>query len=642
MYLQWTDWAILAALLLLLFLSGHLCKKYIRGVSDYLVAGRSVGRYLGLGSDSMQGMGAVTILAFWQMNYKAGFAAQWWYLLTPVAGILIAITGFAICRFRETRAMTLGQLIEMRHGKRTRVFFGALVYVAGVLNMGIFPAVGAGFFCYYCGFPPEIQIGGGVSVPTVLPIMLVLVGSAVIICFWGGQVTLVVTDFLQSLFVNIMLIGIMVILFRMFSWQHVAEAFQSAPDGDSLLHPFRATGPGEFGKWFFFIHVYYWMVYSIISWSPNTMLVGSARSAHEARMMRVMLHGRNLAMMGLALFALPIAAFVLLHHPDFAPQAEQVHATTASIPNEQVRSQMITPAALIHILPLGMLGAFAGVVMFAFITTHDSYLLAWGGILIQDVIIPLRGKPLSPKQHMMWIRVSVLLVAVFIVVFSLLFRQVDNIFMFMDISASVYTGAAGVVLIGALYWRRGTTTAAWVTMTVGASLSLAGFVCRSANPEFLDGRIMAFWISIVCIVVYVTLSYAGRSPGFNLEEMLNRKEGEASHNTLRGLRRGLRRWWDDAPRADRSVIAAILILIATFLVLYAGACLYNTVHDVPVSTWLEFWHVYVYVMFGFGLAFVTWITVGGFRDLRRLLHDLRLHRPSTRDDGSVEGHRAAR
>jgi len=318
-----------------------------------------VGRYLGLGSDSMQGVGAITILALWQMNYKAGFSGQWWYLLTPTVGIVVALTGWGICRFRETRAMTLGQFVEMRYGKRTRILFASLVYVAGILNMGIFPAVGAGFFVYYCGLPPQPNVGG-LEVPTVLPVMLLLVGSAVVLCFWGGQVTVVVTDFVQSVFVNLMLIGMMFVLYRMFTWDQFAEAFRSAPNGDALLNPFHTEGMSEFNTAFFLLLPYYWTVYGVVSWSPNTNLVGSARDAHEARMMRVLLHVRNLAMMGLGLFVLPLAAFVLMNHPHFSDQASEAAQAIDGIAVEQVWSQMVTPAAVVRILPPGLVGAFAG------------------------------------------------------------------------------------------------------------------------------------------------------------------------------------------------------------------------------------------------------------------------------------------
>ena len=196
------------------------------------------------------------------------------------------------------------------------------------------------------------------------------------------------------------------------------------------------------------------------------------------------------------------AAFVLMHHPDFAAEAAQVTTAIDGISNPQVRNQMLTPAAIVHLLPVGLVGAFAGVVLFSFITTHDSYLLAWGGLLIQDVVIPLRGRALSPREHVLWLRGAVLGVAIFIVTFSTMFEQVDNIFMFMDISASLYTGGAGVVLLGALYWRRATTLAAWVTMIVGASLSAAGFIWRSVDPSFLDGNYIPVYtghFNLVCV-----------------------------------------------------------------------------------------------------------------------------------------------
>lgn len=603
------DWAILVALFLVPLVVGWRCRPYAHGIAGFLVAGRSVGRYLGLGSDSMQAVGAVTILAYWQMNYQAGFAGQWWYFLTPVAGMLVALTGWGIYRFRETRAMTLGELVGLRYGRGARMFFGLIAFLAGVLNMGIFPAVGAGFFIYYCGLPEQLSVAG-LLLPTSLGVMVLFVGTAVMLCFWGGQVTLIVTDFVQSVFINAMLIGTMVALSRLFTWDQVVAAYASVSNTDALLHPFRGEGASAFDQRFFLIHVYYWMVYSVLSWSPNSMLVASARDAHEAKMMRVMLHGRNLAMMGLGMLILPLAAFVLLHHPDFAREATAVGAAVDGIANTQVRSQMITPAAVVRMLPIGLAGAFAGVVLYSFITTHDSYLLAWGGLLIQDVVIPWRGRPLSPRAHLLWLRGAVIGVAVFIVAFSALFQQVDNIFMFMDISASLYTGGAGVVLLGALYWPRATRTAAWATMIVGATLSAAGFVWRSLDPAFLDGRIMAFWISLICIGLFVGVSLAGSDPRFDLAGMLHRDPERR------------RPWWvfDEAvPRADRTLIPALFAGLGLFLVLFVGVGLYNVVVDVPVSSWTTFWHGYVYVMFGAGSAFLVWISVGGFRDVRRLV-----------------------
>ena len=48
-----------------------------------------------------------------------------------------------------------------------------------------------------------------------------------------------------------------------------------------------------------------------------------------------------------------------------------------------------------------------------------------------------------------------------------------------------------------------TTMAAWVTMVTGLVLSAGGFVYRVIDPTFLDGRIMAFWVSMIRILLYV-------------------------------------------------------------------------------------------------------------------------------------------
>lgn len=80
------DWCIFVGLFVLLTSMSFFLKRFAKGVAGFLVAGRNVGRYLGLETDSMAGLGAVTILAMWQMNYKSGFVGLLWYLLTPTAG----------------------------------------------------------------------------------------------------------------------------------------------------------------------------------------------------------------------------------------------------------------------------------------------------------------------------------------------------------------------------------------------------------------------------------------------------------------------------------------------------------------------------------------------------------------------------
>ena len=64
--------------------------------------------------------------------------------------LIIALSGFVSYRFRQTRAMTIAEFLEIRYSRRFRIFMGCLAFTAGIINFGIFPAVGARFFIHYC------------------------------------------------------------------------------------------------------------------------------------------------------------------------------------------------------------------------------------------------------------------------------------------------------------------------------------------------------------------------------------------------------------------------------------------------------------------------------------------------------------
>lgn len=631
------DWLVIALMVLGINMVAVVCRRYVKGVTDFLVAGRNVGRYVAMNSDSMVYFGAVTMVALWQVIYNSGFAGQWWHVLsTPVVGVVVALTGWGIIRFRQSRAMTIGQLLEMRYSKSTRIFFGIISYIGGILNMAIFPVVGTMFLIYFCGFPSEISLAG-TEIPTILPAMILLVGISVFICLSGGQVSLVISNFVQSIFVNVMMVAVVIFVYRMMSWEHFAETFRAAPDSDSLIHPFRVDADRDFSIPFFLFSLF-WVCYNVVSWAPDVMQVASVKDSQEARMMRVFSYTKYLFLLGLGFVVLPLAAYVLMHHPDFSVQASKVQQILAGIENKQVSDQMITPVAIVHIIPPGFRGAFAGIVLFFFISTHGTYIMAWGSVLIQDVVIPLRGKPLEPRIHMILIRLSIFLVATFIIAFSMLFRQVDNIWMYMLMGGAVFSSSAGVVILGGLYLKFPTKVAALVSLGIGAVLSLSGFVYRAMHPAWLDGRQIVQWIVLVCLVTYFAVSLLfylfTRGAGADSDKHLCRgqdaKPKEATQSRLG--------WLADLSAGDRRLILLIIGFFAILIVSYLAVCIYNLVIDVPTESWLDFWHVYFKVMFVLGTIFLAWITIGGIRDLVRLLHSLKSETVDLQDDGTV--HRA--
>ena len=157
MDLSWIDWLIILVPLGAVFWIGYQAQRCVKGVADFLSAGRAAGRYLLSVADGAAGMGLISLVATFEMTYKSGSAISfWWALLIPV-GLAMNLTGFVIYRYRETRAMTLAQFFEMRYSKAFRVFAGFLAFLAGVLNYAIFPAVSARCIQYFLRLPETVS-----------------------------------------------------------------------------------------------------------------------------------------------------------------------------------------------------------------------------------------------------------------------------------------------------------------------------------------------------------------------------------------------------------------------------------------------------------------------------------------------------
>ena len=88
--------------------------------------------------------------------------------------------------------------------------------------------------------------------------------------------------------------------------------------------------------------------------------------------------------------------------------------------------------------------------------------------------MPFRKKELTTKQHIKLLRLSIVFVAIFIFLFSTFFPQTQEIFFFFAITGAIFVGGCGAVLIGGLYWKKGTTEAAWSSMIVGSVLATFG------------------------------------------------------------------------------------------------------------------------------------------------------------------------
>ena len=167
-------------------------------------------------------------------------------------------------------------------------------------------------------------------------------------------------------------------------------------------------------------------MYSSMSWQGSQAYNSSAKSAHEAKMGAVLAGFRGLPQ-GLFFLLVPVMIYVFMNHSSYQDIANTVNMSLDKLDTDTLRSQMRGPIVLSTVLPIGLLGAFAALMLAAFISTHDTYLHSWATILIQDVIMPFRDKPFDKDTHLRVLRYAIFGVAIFIFLFSLLFQQNQKI-----------------------------------------------------------------------------------------------------------------------------------------------------------------------------------------------------------------------
>jgi SSS family solute:Na+ symporter len=637
------DWYIIVSFIIFITALAIYTQRFTRSVADFLAANRCAGRYLLATAENMAMIGTVSILAMFEMYYYGGFGAVWWGLLFLPTGLVIALSGWVMYRFRQTRALTLAQFFEMRYSKNFRIFAGILMFVCGTLNFGIFPAVGARFFIYFCGLGTTTSVLG-LHVATLPLVMGVLLGISVIFILLGGQIAVMVTDFVQGVFSNIIYVILALFLIGAFKWSTITEAYTSSPEGITLTNPFVKAE--SFNVWFFLISVLTGM-YGSNAWQGTQGFNSSARTPHEARMGKIL--GNWRANTQTVVFVLlPVCAYALMHHSSFADKASAVNQALSGIDNAQLRKQMLVPAAMAAFVPPGLMGALCAVMFAGFISVHESYLHSWASIFVQDVVLPIRKKPLETHQHLFLLRCAISGVAVFIFCWSLFFKQTDYILMYMFLTGAIYLGGAGSVIIGGLYWKKGSVAAAFASMITGAVIATAGIIVKQVKPDFfLDGQLIMFVAMLGSVCVYVLVSLGSKTE-FNMDQLLHRgqyavKDDTAIANDSSAIDESSiwNKWMsrlgltNEFTGSDRIVYLASIIWGILWSAVFIAGIIYNAVRPISNPAWMRFW--YIWVVFGIGVSIVVtiWLTVGGLIDLKKLFALLSRIERNNSDDGTV-------
>ncbi len=728
--MHWLDWLCVALMLGLVTAIAVYTQRFVKGVADFLAAGRVAGRYVVAVSSGEAAMGLVSMVAIWEMYYKSGFAIEFWNRISIPVGLLLMVTGYCIYRFRETRALTMGQMLEIRYSRKFRIFAGCLSALSGIINYGLFPAVGARFIVYFCNLPPWVEFFG-LQWPTFALVMAVILAVGASLAMMGGQLTVMTTDCVMGILSYPVYLLVVFYLLSQFSWwNEIAPSLLDRPEGQSMLNPFDTSGLRDFNLFYVFVGIFA-SIYggAGLTWLGTQGYNAAAINAHEQKMSRILGLWRG-GFLGMMIILTSAVAYTYMHHeghkgaadvtkanleeqalrdiaPKYAPSAHDaasIGEAVARLKEEQpathqtfetIQKQMLVPTVLSDILPVGLLGLFCALMIFLMTSTDSSYMHSWGSIIVQDIAMPLRKKPFTPREQLFWLRTAIAGVAVYAFLFSYFFGQVTYILMFFAITGAIWAGAGAVIVLG-LYWSRGTAAGAWVALILGATIAVGGMVLTNAwvgmiyplltsNPAllgwltsavetisgpmepyilwrvtsekfFMNGQEINFLAMVAAIVGYVGVSLLTCREKFNMDRMLHRGEYQRADDSLeppllaQARKKGIGVILKSLTGIDANFTRGDKILSWSVIIWSLGwgfgsfitIVVWNLISPWPQQWWVNWFFIASIVVSSIiGIISTVWFTIGGSRDLLLMFRRLKNHQTDLADDGRVVGHVSA-
>jgi solute:Na+ symporter, SSS family len=476
------DWIILVAYLAFTMAVGFWVKRYVESLSGYMVAGRRVKTALGVATFAATEIGTITFMYFGELGYVSGFSCFVIGILAMFAYMFVGRTGFVIVALRRHRVMTIPEYYEQRYSRRVRLLGGVILFLGGVLNMGIFLKFDGIFLSEVMGFGPQ-------AITLIMVFMIVVVVMYTVL---GGMFSVVVTDFMQFVILSLgMLVATLAVLFKVNLGQmsHVVAAQFGEGGFNPLANP-------RFG-WMFIVWILISNVAAGALWQPGTSKALASESPEVAK--KVFFY-TSLTFAGRAMIPMfwGVAALALLG------------------PNESSTAAM--PKLLGAVTPRGLLGLLVAGMLAASMSTYSAYLLAWSSVAVRDVVACLRPADFDERTTIRLTRAFATLIGLFLLVFGLWYQIPDTAFQYLFITGAMYTaGALGCVAAG-VYWPKANSVGAYGALVMGA-LAPAGFLILEKWRESLPPALTF----ITDVNVSGLLSFALAFTGMLLGSLLTQK-----------------------------------------------------------------------------------------------------------------------
>ena len=465
------DWLIVAVYLGGTLAIGLYVNQFIGNMSDYVVAGRSLKTFISIATMTGTELGLVTVMYAAQKGFTGGFAAFHIGLAAGSVCLIVGLTGFIVVPLRRMEVMTIPEFYGRRFGTGVRIYGAVLLAGAGILNMGMFLKAGAIFLTALTGLNDPLYVN---------LVMTSLIVFVLLYTILGGMVSVVITDYVQFVVLSFGMLLACGFALNHLGWTPIVETVMSV-HGDAGFDPFHGEGFGA--------SYVMWMIFtaglvSCAVWQTAVMRACAAESETVVKRLYIWSSIGFTVRFLLPQFLGICALTYLFHHPQ---GREMFFNPEGAIIDDAELTMQAFPLLLSQLLPVGVIGLVGAGMLAAFMSTHDSYLLCWASVLVEDVAAPIAKDKLTTRTRLLLARIAIFLIGSFLLVWSLWYPLGQDLWDYMAVSGAIYFTGATALLVGGLYWKRASKTGAYLALTAGM-LSVVGLepVQRMVGLERLE------------------------------------------------------------------------------------------------------------------------------------------------------------
>ena len=459
------DYLVVVGYFLVVIAVGYLGLRRARNAEDFLVAGRSLGAPMYVGTLSALVLGGASTVGGVSLGYQYGISGMWLVLMLSLG--LLALALLFTTRLANLGVYTVAEVLDLRYGDSARLISAVIVF-SYALMLAVTQTIAVGtLFDVTLGVPRTWAI-------------LVAGGVVVLYSVAGGMWSITLTDFLQFcvMTIGVFLVLLPIALFRVGGISGLQQELPASYLG--------WTSIGWETIFAYFLLFFFGIMIGQDIWQRvfTARGPGVARWGGTTAAFYCAVYGFTSALIGTAAAAL----FPNLATPDNA------------------FAQLAT-----NLLPIGLAGLVVAAALSAIMSTASSGLLAAATLAAEDGYVRFFGGSRNDVQNdarsddssddsdraeLFINRISTLVVGVAVIAIALVVRDVVGA---LTVAYDLLVGALFVPIVGAFFWRRATGAGALISMAVSSVVVIALLLWRGllSNDPIIYGLLTSLAVFVV-------------------------------------------------------------------------------------------------------------------------------------------------